>query len=1303
MKPAAASIAEMNPRSLEFHALGPDAVTRNGVPVELGSRKQRAVLALLMMHANQVVSVDRILDDVWGDEGDGKTNALQVYVSRLRSALEPDRQRGDATMLERVGTGYRLVIDVERFDIWQFEDGVARGRALLETNPTQAAELLQRALALWTCPAYDAVADEEFARQERQRLDDARIDATEDRVDADLARGLAGELVSELETLRDNHPLRERLVGQQALALYRAGRPAAALRSIDRFRRFIGEELGIEPSPRLLRLEEQVLLHDDAIQPDDRSIALERPRGPATNPFRGLRPFGVDDAASFFGRDALLAELLRRLTSGQRLLALVGASGSGKSSLVAAGLVPALTKGVIDGSDGWLIAQMMPGSRPFAELEGALLRSTINGPDSLAEQFRDGDDGLLRSALRLLPDDDGHLVIVIDQFEELFNLVEDEAIRDRFLANLVTAVDDPHGRITVVLTLRADFYSQPLLHPEFGARLGNGIVNVTPLTAEELEAAAVRPAEQAGIAIEPSLLGQLISDVGFQPAALPLFQYTLTELFDRRTSDTLVASAYRSMGGLEGALQRRADELYDSFDPEQQEATRQLLLRLVLVHEDGGRNRRRVSARELASLGVSPVAMQHVIGAMGAHRLLSFDSDPLTGAPTVDLAHEALLTTWPTLGEWIEDSRDDLRRHNVLTMARREWELAGEHPDYLLVSARLSEFTAWGNDTGIALNDSERRFLDASAARAREDLTREERRRRADVAFRRRVGALVAVLMTSLGVAGLFLFGFLGGAPTATITFFGNRSDGSWNANLANGLDRAERELGIEVIDVPWAVSPGIELGELLATEPELVVTDGLGFAYEPDLAERFADIPIGVVDTVVAGPNVTSVLFANEEGAYLAGASAALKTETGIVGFVGGAPVPALLEFQAGFEAGALAVDPAVTVLATYVDVTGEVNGFASPVKGEARAAALFDRGADVIFGAAGNSGFGIFQATETISDRTGRSLWAIGVDNDQWFEVSGPQREHVLTSIIKRGDLAAFALVEHMTTGGQPGRLDRLGLADGAFDFSTQGNGLTPAMIATLDAIADDIAQGRIDIPTVPEGLYLVLNDDGTEVGDGPPPVAANGPVGVDGFRHGAPIDAGRYDVNALGTPVSLAVDGNWWVQVNEPGFTAFSSPGSRGAGDQDIVFLRPTILSDPSQPNASPSEQAVVPTADFDGWIDQLIDGVIVDGPTETEIGGRPAISFVAEVLDRQTCGTSGFCVGFAASSVDEQGNIVGVTFEWGSRYRVWWVDGGDEPPLVVVAATRSNDRAYEPTADDVLDTLVIGDPLPHPDVD
>ncbi len=709
---------------MDFHALGPLAVHRDGEPIDLGTPKQRAVLALLLVNANRPVSSERIIEEIWGEDGDGKGNALRVYISQLRSALEPGRGRGESNVLERRGNGYQLTVDPDHFDVARFEQALERAQPLLSSEPVAAAEAYESALELWQGPAYDDFAYDDFARVERSRLHEARLAAYEARLEADLARGLSGELVSELEVLCEENPLRERLVQHRALALYRAGRPADALRAIARFRHHVGEELGIDPSPDLLHLEEQILLHDPAIRPRPTDTELlPQSKADAANPFKGLRPFTAGDAGHFFGRDALVADLLRTMGQGQRLIAVVGASGSGKSSVVQAGLLPALAKGAIEGSDRWLVATMLPGAHPFAELEAALLRSVIDGPANLEEQLRDGDAGLVRASLRILPDNQSHLLLVIDQFEELFSVVDDESERDRFLSNLVVAADDPHARITVVLTLRADFYARPLQHPQFGARLGSGVVNVTPMTAEELEDAALKPAEQVGVGFEPALLGQLISDVGSQPGALPLFQYALTELFDRRVGDTLQASSYRSMGGVDGALQRRASDLYEQLAPAEKEAARQLFLRLVALSEHDDRTRRRVGAREVATLVPDTVAMHDVIQRFGEHRLLSFDADPLTGAPTVEVAHEALLAAWPTLAGWIDDGRDDLRRHAALAVALREWQLAGENPDYLLSAPRLAEYREWSRDSHLSLNADELAFLDASGA------VREEERR----------------------------------------------------------------------------------------------------------------------------------------------------------------------------------------------------------------------------------------------------------------------------------------------------------------------------------------------------------------------------------------------------------------------------------------------------------------------------------------------------------------------------------------------------------------------------------------------
>ena len=270
---------------------------------------------------------------------------------------------------------------------------------------------------------------DDFAQTEITRLEELRLAALEDAIEADLRRGLSGELVGELEALHRENPLRERPVGQLMLALYRSGRSADALRTFERFRRGVGEELGIDPSPELCRLEEQILLHDSRLQPRRPTAVARGTTHELVNPFKGLRPFQEDDAGDFFGRDRLVSEVVRHVAAGENLVSLVGPSGSGKSSAVRAGLIPVLRKGAIPGSDQWRFAHMLPGSDPFIELEAALLRSSIDAPDSLTEQLRADDSGLLRAALRLLPDEESRLVLVIDQFEELLTLVADQTVR----------------------------------------------------------------------------------------------------------------------------------------------------------------------------------------------------------------------------------------------------------------------------------------------------------------------------------------------------------------------------------------------------------------------------------------------------------------------------------------------------------------------------------------------------------------------------------------------------------------------------------------------------------------------------------------------------------------------------------------------------------------------------------------------------------------------------------------------------------------------------------------------------------
>ena len=251
------------------------------------------------------------------------------------------------------------------------------------------------------------------------------------------------------------------------------------------------------------------------------------------NPYKGLRPFDEADASDFFGRDALVDHLIESV-SGSRFLAVVGPSGSGKSSVVKAGLLPALRKGALPGSDKWFVTKMMPGANPFEELRSALLSVAFDPSTTLFGTLRQNERGLYNTVMQMLPDDQAELVLVIDQFEELFTLVDNEEDRTRFLDSIRFAVSQPKTRLRVIVTLRADFYDRPLLYADFGQLIREHTEVVLPLSSFELQEAIAGPAERVGMTLQSGLVAAVISDVNEQPGALPLLQYALTELFERR-------------------------------------------------------------------------------------------------------------------------------------------------------------------------------------------------------------------------------------------------------------------------------------------------------------------------------------------------------------------------------------------------------------------------------------------------------------------------------------------------------------------------------------------------------------------------------------------------------------------------------------------------------------------------------------------------------------------------------------------------------------------------------------------------
>jgi basic membrane lipoprotein Med (substrate-binding protein (PBP1-ABC) superfamily)/DNA-binding SARP family transcriptional activator len=1003
---------------MNFRILGTVQAEVEGQLVDLGPPKQRALLALLLLNSNQVVATDRLVDLIWGETAPRTAaHSVQIYVSELRKLFADKGGR-----IETRSPGYVLKVQPEEIDSLRFQAMVESGEV----------ERLRSALGLWSGDPLADFAYEDWAQPHIRRLRGLWARAVEMLAEAELEDGRAAAVPELLDSLITSDPLREEPRRLLMLALYRRGRQAEALRTYRDFRTLLIEEMGVEPTSDLVQLEEQILLHDPV-------LALGRSPGgvgeaPSRNPYKGLGAFDEIDAGDFFGRDKLVSEMVDAFSGGSRLLVLVGPSGSGKSSAVRAGLIPELREGRVAGSDRWILSTMMPGRHPFEQLEAALLRVSRTPVPTVLEQLTENETGLLRVALRIVAHGQGDLLLFVDQFEELFTL-STERERRRFLDSLVTAVTDTRSRLRVVLTLRADFYDRPLLSHRFAPVFASNVVNVLPLTPAELEAAIVEPAAGVNVEVQTQLLAQLIADVGEEAQALPLLQYTLTELFDTRQGRTLDLRGYRDLGGLEGALTTRANHLFESFDSESQEAAKRLLLQMVRYDRGSEPTRRRVPLDALRQHG----EFDEILGTFIANRLLTADRDAMTGKATIQVTHEALLEGWGRLRAWIEMHSIDLQRRSSLSAAAAEWEASVHDPDYLLTGGRLAQLEAWSQETTMALAPVERAFLRASLDQR----------------------ALPPIAFVSEG-----------------------RGDGSFRDNLGAGFDMAAAELGEGVVaeyPASWWKAP-IEVKRLAeAGVRDFLLQVGFAGKIIDELASDLPDNRFALIDFLGEQPNVQYVNFAAHEGSFLVGAIAALRSETNTIGFVGGMPAPLILNFQVGFEAGARHVRSDVAVLVEYLAPEWDYSGYESKALGQAKTEPLYQAGADVVYHAAGNSGEGVFEAARVESARQQRHLWAIGVDTDEYSSVlnepgvtvGGPDprswQPHILTSMIKRWDMATHTLLtEFAADQFRPG-IRVFKLADDGVGYSTSG-GFIDDLVPTIEDLKARIIAGEILVPEAP-----------------------------------------------------------------------------------------------------------------------------------------------------------------------------------------------------------------------------------------
>ena len=588
-------------------------------------------------------------------------------------------------------------------------------------------------------------------------------------------------------------------------------------------------------------------------------------------PYKGLAAYQPEDAVSFFGREALIDELVRRLQL-DRVLVVGGPSGSGKSSLVRAGLIPALAAGALAGSDTWRTALFTPGRDPLVELHYRVAATLPSEAPPIPVE-----DLLARPTLaRHLGEARGAqtpLLLCIDQFEELFTLAT-ESQRSGFIAALSAMSDPADSKVRVVIAVRADFYAACAQVPWLAERITDNQMLVGPMTRSELRRAISEPARRAGLYVERNLIEAIIDETGDEAGSLPLIAHALVETWLRRQGNRLTLEGFREAGGVAGAISQTADATYqDKFGASERGAAKRLFLRLVAPGE-GTPDTRRVLARAEIEHDAEPEIMQRVVERLTDARLLTVDDR------TVQIAHEALLRTWPRLRGWIEESRDDLRMRQRIARAAAEWEATQRDPDLLYRGTPLLTAQEWLARNPDLVGEQEAIFLQASAtATAEQKALAAERERRRRRGRRLGIAALTALAVSASAASVVAIVALQDARQNAEMAETARsvataRFAGALGA-AAHGLVESDPLLALslaaESVARAGSAAPGFDArasmiaarqtlsgrGPFLLGSP-IAVGDPLSIAMSPDgglLAAGQRDGTIVLIDTVMRRP----------------------------------------------------------------------------------------------------------------------------------------------------------------------------------------------------------------------------------------------------------------------------------------------------------------------------------------------------------------------------------------------------------------------------------------------------------------
>jgi WD40 repeat protein/DNA-binding SARP family transcriptional activator len=744
----------------EVSLVGRIAVRAAGTALDeraLPGRQPRLAFSLLLLERHRAVTRDELAENLWVTRRpETWETAIRGVVGRVRGFVVASGLGGRDAVRTHLGSYRMELADPVAVDVEVATAALRRAERALESgDPRRSASEAGRARGILVRPLLPGI-EGPWVDDRRRDLHLCVLRSLELLAESRIALGEHGYAVRAAEDAIALDALRESAHRSLVRALAGSGNGAAAVRAYERCRRLLAEELGVDPSPETQQLQQELLL--GVLPPQGSSAAvgvgtpvLTLPTPPAAAtvpPYLGLRTFEEEHAAWFFGRSADVSRALDALAP-HRFLAVLGPSGSGKSSLVRAGLVPALRRGALPGSDTWTVRVFRPGPRPLdtlarelAELDprtSGIVAPLAGSPAALHDRVdRAHRDGL--PAERVL--------LVIDQLEEVFSLCADEGERTAFLALLATAAVTAGGRTVVVTTLRADFYPRLAEHPAFGDLAAAHQILVADMDEVGLAEAIEEPAQVAGLVLEPGLTSTILRDVARRPGALPLLGHALFELWRRRVGSALTLASYHASGGVEGAVAQRGEETYLALPAEQRAAARRVLLRLTRPGDGTPDTRRRVPRSELTPGADEVRTVDRAIEAFAAARLVTIGTAGPVDGPHVELSHEALLRSWPRLRDWIDEDRAGLLVHRRVTVATTEWSRLDRDHGALYRGAHLAEALAWADRDPDASNPLEREFLGASRAA-------EEGDRRRRIGRLRSTAASLAVGLVVVAALGL--------------------------------------------------------------------------------------------------------------------------------------------------------------------------------------------------------------------------------------------------------------------------------------------------------------------------------------------------------------------------------------------------------------------------------------------------------------------------------------------------------------------------------------------------------------------